>query len=124
MDNGTILDMLEAEERDESFDIELYNAYKAFNKSRVRIWCYRCVLALDVAKKEALDLEFPGLTNFVTHAWMPDEYDKTLAHIRDYGIMHGLDACDVDIAFCCAHADAASDIIFKSAMNELKQRIY
>jgi hypothetical protein len=66
---------------------------KSLALARVRAQCYYDVVKLDFAKRNGN--VFPG-----------EDYDKALARIRDYGIMNGLKAVDIDRTFRYAHAEA------------------
>jgi hypothetical protein len=93
-----------------SVSIDSAMVRKLFDIARVRALCYANVLKLDVAKTNAQTVEFPIMSNYLTHAWDPEEYQTALSRIRDFGVMNGLTARDISFTFCDAHTDAASGL--------------
>jgi hypothetical protein len=58
--------------------------------------CFMAVLKLDCSKRDGLIFG--------------EEYQKELAHIRDYGVMNGLTARDIKSVFGAAHAETTSSV--------------
>jgi len=66
--------------------------YYTFQRACVRAICFNAVVDLDIEKREG-------------RIWLEEEYQKALARIRDYGVMHGLTAKIINETFIRAHTN-------------------
>ena len=69
-----------------------------FRRTLVRAECFEEVTKLGVARLQG-------------QVWEPEEYQKALARIRDYGVMNGLTAKVINQTFIEAYAEA--ELLFK-----------
>ena len=85
-------------------------AYPALQRARWRAWCFGSVIELDLAKKNGHTAEHDDISKRQPHVWSEGEYQEALARIRDFGIMKGVPAYELDKSISSAHVDAASGI--------------
>ena len=84
--------------------------YAAFEQARWRAWCSGSVIVLDVAKKNGHTAERDDISKRQPHVWSEEEYQEALTRIRDFGIMKGVPAYELDRSIRLAHDGAASGI--------------